>query len=40
MNLLKKDIEELLGKDILVQKTINLIQTPNDLNPTIPRMPT
>ena len=33
----EKDIEELLGKDILVQKTINLvIQTPNDLNPTIP----
>lgn len=33
----EKDIEELLGKDLLVQKTINLvIQTPNDLNPTIP----
>ena len=30
-------IEYLLGKDLLVQKTINLvIQTPKDLNPTIP----
>ena len=30
-------IENMLGKDLLVQKTINLvIQTPNDLNPTIP----
>ena len=32
-----KDIEDMLGKDLLVQKTINLvIQTPKDLNPTIP----
>ncbi len=32
-----KEIEEMLGKDLLVQKTINLvIQTPKDLNPTIP----
>ena len=32
-----KDIESMLGKDLLVQKTINLvIQTPKDLNPTIP----
>jgi len=32
-----KDIELMLGKDLLVQKTINLvIQTPKDLNPTIP----
>ena len=33
----EKDIDEMLGKDLLVQKTINLvIQTPNDPNPTIP----
>ena len=32
-----KDIDLILGKDLLVQKTINLvIQTPKDLNPTIP----
>ncbi len=32
-----KEIEEMLGKDLLVQKTINLvIQAPKDLNPTIP----
>ena len=32
-----KDIDSMLGKDLLVQKTINLvIQTPKDLNPTIP----
>jgi sporadic carbohydrate cluster 2OG-Fe(II) oxygenase len=32
-----KGIDSMLGEDLLVQKTINLvIQTPNDLNPTIP----
>ena len=32
-----KEIESMLGKDLLVQKTINLvIQTPEDSNPTIP----
>jgi len=32
-----QDIESMLGKDLLVQKTINLvIQTPKDSNPTIP----
>ncbi|MDC1169952.1 hypothetical protein OAT35_01110 [Candidatus Pelagibacter sp.] len=32
-----EEIEEMLGKDLLVQKTINLvIQAPKDPNPTIP----
>jgi len=32
-----EDIDSMLGGDLLVQKTINLvIQTPNDSNPTIP----
>tara|TARA_E500000331_G_scaffold357800_1_gene421037 strand:- start:182 stop:967 length:786 start_codon:yes stop_codon:yes gene_type:complete len=36
-NSFSKDIDSMLGADLLVQRTINLvIQTPNDKNPTIP----